>query len=948
MGMKGPSIPGDKPSGRDAPASRAVGFCGLAVLVVACFGPALFAGRQFFFRDAGHFYYPLYWSIQQQWHAGTFPLWEPGEDGGMPLLGSPQAAVLYPGKLIFAALPYPWAARLYIVAHVLLAYAAMRAMLRSWGVGASGSTLAGLAYAFGTPVLFQYSNVIYLVGAAWAPLGFRSADGWLRLGRRWALLELSGVLAMQALGGDLEAAYVTGLCSAGYAVALASRRRSSWIWVGGMVAVLVGWASLVASLGPKLAVLRSGPARSGLALAWGIALLVLFARGVRGRGASPLGARMLGLAASAVLAVTLGAIQLVPVAENVAASFRWGASTTFDFEEFSLEPYRAVEWAWPNAFGSMLAGERMWLRAIRPKDPHRVWIPSLYFGTLPLALALGAAGFRGGPPWRGWLTAVALLGFLAAAGKFVDPSAWLGYQAGGSVYRLMVAVLPGFGGFRFPSKLLVFVGLALAGLAGIGWDRVVEGKAGRSTAWSTALLGLGLLSLAIVGSARGPILKALADSSLGRSSSLFGPFDPQGVWADMLRSSAHAAIASALALALIIRAGRRPLLAGSAAILILAVDLSVANAGLIFTLPQADFDRQSGASRILREAEGPRRPGGRPRIFRMGGWAPSAWNDHSSRTRLVEVAEWERDTLFPNLGLLEGIESIYTESGAVEPEDYESFFRPYFPRIDAKVAASIGAEPGQVVFAYPRRAFDLWNVRYFLLPVAPGDWKHGNRALISFLDQTELVYPRPGQGPDRPRLDDFQVRRNLAALPRAWTVHDFVAIDPRARGAAELIQRATQYLARGPSSMAISKGLAIDPRVSALIEAGSPEALDPYRPAGPPGDSELPKLVDEGPSRVELSVTLERPGLVVLADRFDPGWRATIDGVPAAILKANHLMRATAVGAGSHRIVFVYDPPSFRLGVIISLIGLVATIAASWWAIRQLPEEAAGDIQVPR
>ena len=36
-----------------------------------------------------------------------------------------------------------------------------------------------------------------------------------------------------------------------------------------------------------------------------------------------------------------------------------------------------------------------------------------------LALALGAAGYRGGPPWRAWLSAVAILGFLAASGKFL-------------------------------------------------------------------------------------------------------------------------------------------------------------------------------------------------------------------------------------------------------------------------------------------------------------------------------------------------------------------------------------------------------------------------------------------------------------------------------------------------------------------------------------------------
>lgn len=929
--MNEPSVPVEGPLEGGARALRAAGLCGILVLIAACFGPVLFGGRQFAFRDAGHFYYPLYWSVQQQWRAGQLPLWEPAENGGIPLLGSPQAAVLYPGKLIYAVMPYAWGARLYIVAHVLLAFAAMRALLRSWGVGASGSMIAGFAYAFGSPVLFQYCNVIYLVGAAWAPLGFRSADRWLRLGRRWGVIELALVLAMQALGGDLEAAYLTGLCAAGYAVGLASRRPSIWIWTARITVVLIGWAVL----GPWLTVLRSRPAQVVLAVAWGVGLLALLARGLRGRGASPLGARMVGLGISGVLAVALGAAQFVPVAENLAASGRWSETTLFDIEAFSLEPYRVVEWAWPNAFGSMLAGERSWLRALPPINNHRVWVPSLYFGALPLALALGAAGFRGGPPWRSWLSAVAILGFLAAAGKFVGPLEWLGFGAGGSVYRLMATFLPGFSGFRFPSKILVFVSLAMAGLAGIGWDRVVDGQARRATAWAVALLFLSLLTLAIVGSARGSILEALNDSALGGSSSVFGPFDARGVWLDMVRNLGHASIASILALAVIVLARSRPVLSGVAAILILAVDLSVANMGLILTLPQEEFDRPSRASQILRAAEGSRPSEERFRTYRMSAWTPNPWNARSSPTRSAEYAIWERDTLYPNFALLEGIDSILTESGSVEHEDFESFFQPYLMRVDRKVADEIGVEVGTVVICYPRRALDLWNVRYFLLPIDPADWKQGNRALATFLDRTEQIYPPPGEAPDRTRLDDFQIRRNLAAFPRAWTVHDFIALDPdSSKEFADLGDRATQYLARGSSTKPIPKSLAIDPRTSALIETGSPGALDAFRPTGIPSPSEMPKIVREGPTLVELSVTLEKPGLVVLADRFDPGWRATIDDAPAVVLKANKLMRATAVGAGSHRIVYRYDPPSFRLGANLSLMALVALVPLGFWASR--------------
>ena len=146
----------------------------------------------------------------------------------MPLLGNPTAAVLYPGKLVFAVLPYAWAARIYIVAHSALAFLTMLVLMRSWGTSWFGSALSALAYAFGAPILFQYCNIIYLIGAAWLPLGIHAVDRWVRLGRRWGLLELAIVLSMQMLGGDPQAAYLLGLASIGYALGLAwNRARSS-------------------------------------------------------------------------------------------------------------------------------------------------------------------------------------------------------------------------------------------------------------------------------------------------------------------------------------------------------------------------------------------------------------------------------------------------------------------------------------------------------------------------------------------------------------------------------------------------------------------------------------------------------------------------------------------------------------------------------------------------
>src|SRR3954465_4407342 len=125
-------IPGTRPRRRLG--TFVLSLISLAVPLLVVFGPALFRDRQFAFQDAGHYYYPLLRRVQQEWEAGRWPLWAPEASAGTPLLGNPTAAVLYPGKLVFFALPHPWAMRAYPIGHVVLAFGAMIALLRGWRV----------------------------------------------------------------------------------------------------------------------------------------------------------------------------------------------------------------------------------------------------------------------------------------------------------------------------------------------------------------------------------------------------------------------------------------------------------------------------------------------------------------------------------------------------------------------------------------------------------------------------------------------------------------------------------------------------------------------------------------------------------------------------------------------------------------------------------------------
>jgi hypothetical protein len=70
---------------------------------------------------------------------------------------------------------------------------------------------------------------------------------------------------------------------------------------------------------------------------------------------------------------------------------------------------------------------------------------------------------------------------------------------------------------------------------------------------------------------------------------------------------------------------------------------------------------------------------------------------------------------------------------------------------------------------------------------------------------------------------------------------------------------------------------------------------------------------------VTLRVNLSRPGYVVLLDRFDPNWHASIDGVEVKILRANHLFRAVRAGAGRHTVRFYYRQRWLAPGLAVSL-----------------------------
>jgi len=153
----------------------------------------------------------------------------------------------------------------------------------------------------------------------------------------------------------------------------------------------------------------------------------------------------------------------------------------------------------------------------------------------------------------------------------------------------------------------------------------------------------------------------------------------------------------------------------------------------------------------------------------------------------------------------------------------------------------------------------------------------------------------------RERTEHLVILENPTAVPRAYATY-----------------RVTAAPADADALLAALSDESFDPLASAFVEGPFPFVTPADAPRG-----HGVTFVRDDETDVELEATLAQPGLVVLADSFYPGWRATIDGEPAPILATNHLFRGVATPAGTHRIRFVYAPASVRLGASVSVAGLV-------------------------
>ena len=202
---------------------------------------------------------------------------------------------------------------------------------------------------------------------------------------------------------------------------------------------------------------------------------------------------------------------------------------------------------------------------------------------------------------------------------------------------------------------------------------------------------------------------------------------------------------------------------------------------------------------------------------------------------------------------------------------------------------------------------DLYGVKY-ITSVTPIKRDHN----------FELIYARleglQGKRDDLLKENTIKLYKNRSPLPRAWLVKKFKVMDSQT-----ILWTMLQKEFR--------------PGREVLLEE-EPPSFALSRKKREKGRGEV-EILSERNNRIQLLAKSTEDNFLVLSDTYYPGWKAFVDGKETKIYRADYTFRAIPVNAGTHQVEFVYDPISFKLGVGVTILGILGCLGMGWVARRR-------------
>jgi hypothetical protein len=215
--------------------------------------------------DIGYYFHWLHQYTRDQFLAGHIPLWNPYSYCGMPFAANPQATVFYPLSWLHLLFPVLQAERLMIVLHGLLAGSFMYGFLREVRVRPEAAIVGSVPFMFGNYMMANagVGHLTMVFTVTWLPLALLFLERAIAR-QQFVWMVLTGlILGVQALAGEPQNSYYTGLLLAVYAIVRTCadrslRQRASWtriqlFWLAGLlVAAIVAVSTAAVQLFPTL------------------------------------------------------------------------------------------------------------------------------------------------------------------------------------------------------------------------------------------------------------------------------------------------------------------------------------------------------------------------------------------------------------------------------------------------------------------------------------------------------------------------------------------------------------------------------------------------------------------------------------------------------------------------------------------------------------------------
>ncbi len=628
----------------------------------------------------------------------------------------------------------------------------------------------------------------------------------------------------------------------------------------------------VVAVAVALQALAGEPVTGFTTLALASLFAVFVASAETGRTMADRARLIVGVEAALVLGLGLAAIQLLPMGQAALGSNR----TNLLYRDFwSLHPLALLEMLSFNIFGNYFTSQTLdavpWMRALYTgREP---FFYSMYLGAPLAALAAVGLGAPAGRRWAWFWTAMAAAGVIGAFG------------ANTPIYPFVRDHVPVLGSFRFPVKYLVLTVMAVSAAAAAGWDALAASGYGDAAGFAAARrLGVGTaaaIGLAAAVAVAGclyfttptafrifAIARGLGiENAVGATESMLGDLPGRATQVLLLALAAGALVHYGTG-------ARR--------------DAPIAR-WLLFTGIVVDLVVHAW--------------GVNP-VFDAKYLAQPAWTTLAT----------DPDARFYVGGKVDGTLAL---------DDLDSS-RAYYGAAGLQSSAARAVLSNQAAF-YPSAWRRREMLSYDLAILWPRDFdvvterfKTANRQERDrFLDRTGVRYrilppwSSEGHQPLTPIpyfLDSHLYDWGEAAVPRASVVGATRVVADRARELELLYadgwnSRETVILERQPEAAGAS-GAAVEPFARVTEDRANRVALEAGAGAG--------------------------GGYLVLLDSYAADWRASVDGRPAEIVRADGLFRAVRLAPGRHTVTFAYRPVAFYWGAAISgaLLCLVVGLAA--------------------